>query len=108
MKELYEKVYIKTEADNPKEYGNYLTEFGWMKYYGRWYFSENREATYTRGIDWYFRPIEQEDECPSDEEIKKAAMEYEGVGNRYLEGMRYRNDFTSSAEWARKYKRESK
>jgi len=56
--ETFIKVYIKSEDDLPKEYGRYLTEFGWAKYDGSWTYSEMKGGGYLRDCYWYLKPVE--------------------------------------------------
>jgi hypothetical protein len=72
MKELFEKIYIKTESDLPKEDGFY---FCWLKgdkddgtiHYREFTFYNtddwHNEDMWLKDIDWYLRPVEQKPDC---------------------------------------------
>ena len=75
MKELFKKVYIKSEADLP-------TEDGWYSVFnkrriggfGSSYYSQELKELWIKDIDWYFQPItEQSSVVVTDEEIEKAS-----------------------------------
>lgn len=59
METFYKRVDIKSEG-NPKETGMYMTEFGWMKYSGKWEYPQTEGRYFTRGIDWYLLPHSSE------------------------------------------------
>jgi len=71
MKIYYEKVFIKTEADLPKENGTYII----CSTDGRLYEKEFKinspafKKSWEQWIDWYFRPVELS--FPTEDEIKK-------------------------------------
>ena len=69
MKIYYEKVFIKTEADLPKENGTYII----CSTDGRLYEKEFKinspafKKSWEQWIDWYFRPVELS--FPTEDEI---------------------------------------
>ena len=73
MKTYYEKVFIKTEADLPKENGTYII----CSTDGRLYEKEFKinspafKKSWEQWIDWYFRPVELS--FPTEDEIKEIA-----------------------------------
>jgi hypothetical protein len=75
--ELYKKVWIKSEADLPKEEGEYFCGEGSGLHYKHFSTTNfNNEEFWLKHIDWYLQPIEQiEQPEPSvqltDEEIEK-------------------------------------
>ena len=46
-------------------------------------------------------------QMPSEEEITKASLSYEGISDRYLEGMHYNSDWKEGAKWAVDYLKQS-
>lgn len=76
--ELFKKIYIKTEADLPKEDGNYYTHsvLDNRYLYKIWF---NRDSNIEKElwlteIDWYLQPIEEKEENPyllSGDELKR-------------------------------------
>lgn len=72
MEEYFEKVYIRSEADLPKNEGRYLCH---MKdkdeILNLW--SDDSDWRYA---DWYLRPVEAEQEKVTDEDIINYALEY--------------------------------
>jgi len=66
--ERYDKIYIKTEADLPKEEGNYYVhEINRPEWdLDNYSYASDHSSTWLNNIDWYFQLVEQ----PSDEAIK--------------------------------------
>ena len=46
-------------------------------------------------------------QMPCEEEITKASLSYEGISDRYLEGMHYNSDWKEGAKWAVDYLKQS-
>jgi len=82
----YTRIDIKSDKDNPKQNGSYLTEFGWLRYNGRWIYPNDGKTTYLRGIDWYLI----EDTAKSyPEEFVRYCIEYVDIDDRNDLGYKY-------------------
>ena len=76
MKEYFEKVYIKSEDDLPKEIGRYFVyvkdvgedTYDWVNTNGEnaveeYWNGQFQEDYWINTFDWYLRPIEQKPDC---------------------------------------------
>jgi len=69
--ETYKKVYIRSEADLPKE-GKYDTMFKTKHFYDQFTYDPSKNKKYWLDtVDWYLQPIEPLPAPVSDEMIKK-------------------------------------
>ena len=100
--EYYKKVFIKTEADLPKERSEYI--FGWDKTeinvnsgISKFIFYPNEPEIVketTEDYDWYLQPIESQ--MPSDEEIEKESKIF------WSDSLPYTNQaWKEGAKWMR-------
>ena len=73
--ELYRKVYIKSEADLPKEEGEYIVSHNYDKAV-EFFCSDNPYdiSHWLEDIDWYLQPFELD--MPTDEEIERECPAY--------------------------------
>jgi hypothetical protein len=84
--ELYKKIYIKSEVDLPKEEGNYFCNRNGFN--SVQHLMTTLGKSYMREIRWYLQPIEQPPDKPSDEDIQKAAMEWQNdTSTSFNQGM---------------------
>jgi hypothetical protein len=56
MKEYFEKIYIKTEDDIPKEKGTYIVHLNYGKIAYRF---DYIDIDYWEDVDWYLRPLSE-------------------------------------------------
>jgi hypothetical protein len=109
MEEMYKKIFIKTEADLPKEEGQYFihTLQGRM-FYINLYTIKNY---YKEVIDWYLQPCPPQPREVTDEEIYEKihferALLLKGKGNMsigrmQLDELEWMNLYQSVTKWMR-------
>ncbi len=93
MKELFEKVYIKSETDLPNE-GIYIAkvndEIAEHQIMRHLPLETNANyQTWKYKCDWYFRPIEQKIDVPTEQEIVDS---FEYVNPVFVEGAKWAID----------------
>ena len=69
METMYKKVIIKTEADLPKEKGDYFCNRSGFNTFQ--HLMTTLEKSYMREIRWYLLPIQEQPEMPTENEIQK-------------------------------------
>jgi len=100
MKEIYEKIYIKSESDLPKKTGNYfVAEKDNNKYIFLCSFECNNVMSklWLRDIDWYLQPIELPSEKLISEEASKQVSLYLKARNNPTVDLHKR--FVHMAKW---------